>query len=79
MIWAAALVAAAAVLTFAHLGPLAANALAGAPPSNPFKRPDGASLLLAAPVVLGAAATLSLLFFADPLAALLSPIWSSSP
>jgi multicomponent Na+:H+ antiporter subunit D len=77
MLSAAALVAGAAILTFAHLGPLAANALAGEAPVNPFKRPDGASVLLAAPVVLGAAATLSLLFFADPLAAFLSPIWSA--
>jgi multicomponent Na+:H+ antiporter subunit D len=74
--WAAALAGAAAVLTFAHLGPLAANALAGRAPTDAFKRPDGASILLAAPVILSAAATLWLLVLADPLASFLSPIWT---
>ncbi len=76
LIWAAALAAVAAMLTFAHLGPLAANALAARAPTDAFKRPDGASILLAAPVVLSAAATLSLLVLADPLAAFLSPMWT---
>jgi multicomponent Na+:H+ antiporter subunit D len=74
--WAAALVGIAAVLTFVHLGPLAANALAGKAPTDAFRRPDGASILLAAPVILGAAATLWLLLVADPLASFLSPIWT---
>ncbi len=76
LVWAAALLGAAAVLTFAHLGPLAANAFAGRPPTDAFKRPDGASILLVAPVILGAAATLWLLVLADPLAAFLSPVWT---
>jgi multicomponent Na+:H+ antiporter subunit D len=71
--WAAALAGVAAVLTFVHLGPLAANALAGKAPTDAFKRPDGASILLAAPVILSAAATLWLLVLADPLASFLSP------
>jgi multicomponent Na+:H+ antiporter subunit D len=74
--WAAALAAAAAVLTFAHLGPLAANALAGRAPTDAFKRPDGASILLAGPVILSAAATLWLLVLADPLASFLAPLWT---
>jgi multicomponent Na+:H+ antiporter subunit D len=74
--WAAGLAAAAAVLTFAHLGPLAANALAARAPTDAFKRPDGASILLAAPVILSAGATLWLLVLADPLASFLSPIWT---
>lgn len=74
--WAAALAALAAVLTFAHLGPLAANALAARAPTDAFKRPDGASILLAAPVILSAAATLWLLVLADPLASFLAPIWT---
>jgi multicomponent Na+:H+ antiporter subunit D len=74
--WAAVLVGAAAVLTFAHLGPLAANAFAGRAPTDAFKRPDGASILLVAPVILGAAATLWLLVLADPLAFFLSPVWT---
>lgn len=74
--WAAALAAAAAVLTFAHLGPLAANALAGRAPTDAFKRPDGASILLAAPVIISAAATLWLLVLADPLASFLAPLWT---
>lgn len=77
LLWAAALVGVAAVLTFAHLGPLAASALSGKAPTDAFKRPDGASILLAAPVILAAAATLSLLVFADPLARFLSPIWQT--
>lgn len=79
MVWAAALAGVAAVLTFAHLGPLAANALAARAPTDAFKRPDGASILLAAPVILSAAATLWLLILADPLASFLSPIWTPAP
>ncbi len=74
--WAAGLAALAAVLTFAHLGPLAAHALAGRAPTDAFKRPDGASILLAAPVIFSAAATLWLLLLADPLASFLAPIWT---
>lgn len=76
LIWAAGLASVAAILTFTHLGPLAANALAARAPTDAFKRPDGASILLAAPVILAAAATLSLLVLADPLAVFLSPIWT---
>lgn len=76
LIWAAVLAGVAAVLTFAHLGPLAANALVGQAPTDAFRRPDGASLLLAAPVILCAAATLWLLVLADPLAAFLTPLWT---
>jgi multicomponent Na+:H+ antiporter subunit D len=78
LVWAAVLVGVSAVLTFAHLGPLAAGALSGKAPTDPFKRPDGASFLLVVPVVLGAVASLSLLVFADPLATFLSPIWASA-
>jgi multicomponent Na+:H+ antiporter subunit D len=74
--WAAALVALAAALTFAHLGPVATRALSEPPPENPFRQPDGATVLLTAPVVLGALATLSLLLLADPLASFLAPIWT---
>jgi multicomponent Na+:H+ antiporter subunit D len=74
--WAGALVGVAAVLTFAHLGPLAANAFADRAPADAFKRPDGASILLVAPVILCAVATLSLLVLADPLASFLSPVWT---
>lgn len=76
VIWAAALVGFSAILTFAHLGPLAAHAFAGKAPTDAFKRPDGASILLVAPVILGAAATLGLLVLADPLASFLSPVWT---
>lgn len=79
LIWAAALAGVAAILTFTHLGPLAANALAASAPTDAFKRPDGASILLAAPVILCAAATLGLLVLADPLAAFLAPIWTPGP
>lgn len=76
LVWAAVLVGVAAVLTFAHLGPLAANALVGRAPTDPFKRPDGASILLVAPVILCAIATLWLLVLADPLASFLAPLWT---
>lgn len=76
LIWAAVLVGAAAALTFAHLGPLAANALVARAPTDPFKRPDGASLLLVAPVILSAGATLWLLLLADPLVKFLGPLWN---
>jgi len=76
VVWAAVLVGAAAVLTFAHLGPLAANAFAGRAPTDAFKRPDGASILLVAPIILCAAATLWLLVLADPLASFLQPVWT---
>lgn len=76
LVWAAVLIAVAAILTFAHLGPAAARALSEPTPEDPFKQPDGATMLLAAPVALGALATLSLLLIADPLAAFLSPIWT---
>jgi multicomponent Na+:H+ antiporter subunit D len=79
LIWAAALASVAAILTFTHLGPLAASALAARAPTDAFKRPDGASILLAAPVILSAIATLWLLVLADPLAAFLSPIWTPGP
>lgn len=76
LIWAAVLAAGAAILTFTHLAPLAANALAARAPTDAFKRPDGASILLAAPVILAAAATLSLLVSANSLAEFLAPIWT---
>ncbi|MGE0741092.1 MAG: proton-conducting transporter membrane subunit [Hyphomonadaceae bacterium] len=73
---AAVLAGAAAVLTFAHLAPLAAGAFAGRAPTDAFKRADGASILLVAPVMLAAAATLWLLLRADPLADFLAPVWT---
>ncbi len=76
LVWAGALVGVGAVLTFAHLAPLAANAFAEKAPTDAFKRPDGGSILLVAPVVLAAAATLWLLVLADPLAAFLAPVWT---
>lgn len=76
LVWAAVLVGVAAVLTFAHLGPLAANALVARAPTDPFKRPDGASLMLVAPVILSAGATLFLLLLADPLVKFLGPLWT---
>ncbi len=79
LVWAAALVGVAAVLTFAHLGPLAANALAAKAPADAFKRPDGASILLAVPVLVSALATLWLLVLANPLAVFLAPTWTPRP
>lgn len=76
LLWAAVIIGLAATLTFAHLGPLAASALAAPTPSDAQRRPDGASLLLAGPVILGAIATLWLLTVADNLATFLAPIWT---
>jgi hypothetical protein len=58
---------------------MAANALVAPAPADPFKRPDGASFLLVAPVMLSAAATLWLLVLADPLASFLAPLWAPAP
>ncbi|HVY85008.1 MAG TPA: proton-conducting transporter membrane subunit [Caulobacterales bacterium] len=77
--WAAALAGLAAVLTFAHLGPLTANAIAAPAPPDAFKRADGASILLVAPVVLSGLATLLLLVIADPLSRFLGPLWGVTP
>ena len=76
LVWAAVLAGVTAVLTFAHLGPLAANALVGPAPTDPFRKPEGASFMLVAPVILAAAATLWLLVLADPLARFLAPLWA---
>lgn len=77
-VWAGGLAALGAIAAFALWGPLAAKALAGAAPQDAFKRPDGASILLVAPVTVAAIATASLLFLADPLALFLSTIWRGS-
>lgn len=74
-LWASGFLVLAAVLAFAHWGPRAASALAGPRPADPVRRPDGASILMVAPVVIGAGLTLSLMFLADPLARFLSTIW----
>ena len=79
LLWAAALVGVAAMFTFAHLGPLAANALAAQASTDALRRPDGASFMLAAPAVVAAAATLGLLVLANPLAVFLSPVWTPTP
>ncbi len=79
LIWAAVLAGIATVLTFAHLAPLAANALVARAPTDPFKRPDGASITLVMPVILCGLATLTLLFLADPLVPYLAPLWSTPP
>ena len=76
-VWAAVLAGVAAILTFAHLGPLAITALVAKAPTDPFKRPDGASILLVAPAMLSAFATFGLLVLADPLARYLAPLWSA--
>lgn len=78
-LWAGALAAFAAVLTFAHWGPLAAGALVSPAPADALKRPDGAGILVVAPVVIAAAATAALLFLADPLANFLAAIWRGPP
>lgn len=74
--WAAVLIGAASILTFAHLAPLAASALSGRAPDDAFRKPDGASFLLVSPLILAAAATLWLLVMADPLANFLAPLWA---
>ncbi|MES1202872.1 MAG: proton-conducting transporter membrane subunit [Pseudomonadota bacterium] len=74
--WAAALVGLAAILTFAHLGPLTASAVASPAPADAFKRADGASIMLVAPVVVCGAATLLLLVMANPIFLFLQPLWN---
>jgi multicomponent Na+:H+ antiporter subunit D len=79
LIWAGGLAALASIAAFACLAPLIANAIVGSAPIGAFIRPDGASILLVAPVFLAAAATLALVVFVDPLAAFLAPIWGLQP
>ncbi|MGE3249435.1 MAG: proton-conducting transporter membrane subunit [Hyphomonadaceae bacterium] len=76
-IWAGGLAALGAIAAFACFAPLAAKALVGAAPEDPFRRPDGASIGLVAPVVLTAAATASLIFVVDPLAQFLAQLWGA--
>jgi multicomponent Na+:H+ antiporter subunit D len=73
--WAGGLIALAAAVMFAVWGPLAAGALGGRAPDNPFRRADGASILMIAPATAAAAITVMLLFFADPIARFLSVVW----
>jgi multicomponent Na+:H+ antiporter subunit D len=72
--WAAGLAGLSAVLMFASLAPLAANALVAPAPTDPFKRAEGASIMLVAPIILSAAATLWLLLLASPIADFVSPV-----
>jgi multicomponent Na+:H+ antiporter subunit D len=72
-IWAAILVIAAALVTFAAFGPLAANALFGRAPAYPFQRPDAASAFVIAPTAIAGLVTLLLLAFVDPIARFLGP------
>ncbi|MBL8548409.1 MAG: hypothetical protein JNJ73_00385 [Hyphomonadaceae bacterium] len=75
LVWAGALAAVASIAAFASLAPLIANAGVAPAPIGAFIRPDGASILLVAPVILAAAATLALVAFVDALARFLAPIW----
>ncbi|MGE0828772.1 MAG: complex I subunit 5 family protein [Hyphomonadaceae bacterium] len=79
VIWAGGLAAIAAIATFACLAPLAARAFVAAAPTDPFQRPDGASILLVAPIVFGAAMTLGLIATVDALYRFLTPIWLTPP
>jgi multicomponent Na+:H+ antiporter subunit D len=79
LVWAGGLAAFASIAAFACLAPLIANAVVGEAPSGAFVRPDGASILLVAPVFLAAAATLALVAFVDPLVRFLAPIWGLQP
>jgi multicomponent Na+:H+ antiporter subunit D len=76
LIWAGALAAAASIAAFASLGPMALRALTGPSPTDPFRRPDAASIFLVGPVLIAAACTFALIAVADRLAAFLLPIWS---
>lgn len=77
LLWAGGLVALSVIATFAYLAPLAAQALVGHAPENPFRRPDRASIALVFPVVAASAATLSLIALVDPLFEFLLPLWSA--
>jgi multicomponent Na+:H+ antiporter subunit D len=78
LIWAGGLAALSVIAAFAYLAPLAANALVGAAPPNPFHRPDRAALTLIVPVVALAAAALALIAIVNPLYQFLAPIWGAA-
>jgi hypothetical protein len=55
------------VLSLAAFLPTALRALFGPAPIDAFKRPDAASILLVAPVAIGGAVSLGLIYVLDPL------------
>jgi multicomponent Na+:H+ antiporter subunit D len=76
--WFGVVVALGAVISFAALASVATRAFASPAPSDPFKRPDGASLLMVAPIVACAILLTALVFVVDPVNAYFAPIWEVS-
>jgi multicomponent Na+:H+ antiporter subunit D len=67
MSWAIGLLLLSSVLSLAAFLPTALRALFGPAPIDAFKRPDAASILLVAPVAIGGAVSLGLIYVLDPL------------
>jgi multicomponent Na+:H+ antiporter subunit D len=77
--WAMGVLAVVTVLAFAALSPVAARAMSGPAPDQPFSRTDATPLLSLITVVLAAASTASLVVLVDPLARFLAPLWEAQP
>jgi multicomponent Na+:H+ antiporter subunit D len=75
--WFGVVVALAAVISFAALASVATRSFASPAPSDPFKRPDGASLLMVAPIFTAAVLLAALVFLVDPINAYFAPIWET--
>jgi multicomponent Na+:H+ antiporter subunit D len=77
--WYGVVVALGAVVSFAALASVATRAFADPAPKDPFKRADGASLLMVAPIVFGVVILAALLFLVDPINIYFAPIWEVAP
>ncbi len=75
--WYGVVVALAAMISFAALASVATRAFAAPAPQDPFKRPDGASLLMVAPIFTAAVLLAALVFLVDPINVYFAPIWES--
>jgi len=75
--WFGVMVALAAVISFAALASIATRAFASPAPADPFKRPDGASVLMVAPIFTAAVLLAAFVFLVDPINVYFAPIWES--
>jgi multicomponent Na+:H+ antiporter subunit D len=75
--WAMAVAMAASLLVLAAIAPVTARALTEPAVRQPFVRADGAPLLCLFTVITAGGLTALLVFFVDPLARFLQPLWVS--
>jgi multicomponent Na+:H+ antiporter subunit D len=77
--WFAVAYAAGAISCFAALGVTAVRAFSAPAPDNPFRRADGASIVMVAPITIGAVLLAGLLVLLDPITSYLAPLWEAAP